>query len=59
LLQKGLTTRIHFKKLLPDEGLYVIVDKYAYVIELKMPDWSSSVDEKIQTVILRRSSIRS
>ena len=51
----GVDWRKHFsKRLLPDNGLFVIVRDTLFIIEIKFQQVSGSVDEKLQTCDFKR-----
>lgn len=51
----GIDWKEHFsKKLLPDNGLFVIVRDTLFIIEIKFQQVAGSVDEKLQTCDFKR-----
>jgi hypothetical protein len=46
-------------QLLPDNGIYVIINNTVFIIEVKTPNTPGSVDEKLQTCDFKRNIIKS
>lgn len=46
-------------QLLPDNGIYVIINNTVFIIEVKTQHSKGSVDEKLQTCDFKKSNIRS
>ena len=50
--------KIYFKRFLPDEAIFVIVNNTLFIIEMKFQKVSGSVDEKLQTCDFKKKQYK-